>query len=109
MDLLYKEYERLERKIRMNSAGTDGRGRRYGVLAKEHLFTLCYEAELGLAPSKDTNRDQWVEFGEFLDWGKRWNVLKKRFGTVSIFALLLRSSISNVFIEKTLSQTRVGQ
>ncbi|KAI8930546.1 hypothetical protein NX059_012158 [Plenodomus lindquistii] len=107
MDKLYEEFNRLESEIRRRRTGTGMRGRKYTTMAKEHLFTTTYQDDLGRLPTKDDDPEQWSAFGTYLDWGKRWNVLKQRFGTIGIFGILPRGA--NNFIEKTLSQARVEQ
>lgn len=109
MDLLYEEYDRLWKLMKRRGGGSDGRGRRYDVLAKERLFATVYDNKLGIQPTKDSHPDEWRSFGQFLDWGKRWNMIKKRFDSPGIFALLPRTMVPNAFIEKTLNQTRVSQ
>jgi hypothetical protein len=109
MDELYEEYDRLEKEIKKRNRGTGARGIRYADRAKEHLFGSTYKRDLGRLPTKATDPDLWTAFGDQLDWGKRWNVLKKRFGGVGIFALLPRSLVPNAFVEKTLTQTRLSQ
>ncbi|KAF2709153.1 hypothetical protein K504DRAFT_468349 [Pleomassaria siparia CBS 279.74] len=62
IDGLYKEFERLAK--------------------EDHLFTLIYKKYLGRAATKRTDLELWRAFGDYLDWGKRWNVLKKRFRSI---------------------------
>ncbi|KAF2702528.1 hypothetical protein K504DRAFT_245649 [Pleomassaria siparia CBS 279.74] len=109
MDELYEEFDRLEKEIKKRNRGTRGRGVRYSDVAKEHLFSSTYKRYLGRAATKGTDRELWLAFGDYLDWGKRWNVLKKRFGGVGIFGLLPRSLVPNTFVERTLSQARLSQ
>ena len=109
MDALYEEYELLEQEIRRKSQGTGMRGRGYNTVAKEHLFALVYSMDLGRRPTKADDFGLWSDFSQFLDWGKRWNMIKRRFGSVGIFGLLPRSSIPNAFVERSLTQVRVSQ
>ena len=109
MDMFYEEYERLEKVVRLQGRGTGARGRGYNTIAKEHLFALVYGPDLGRPPTKDQDPTLWNTFGQMLDWGKRWNMLKKRIGSVGIFGLLPRSLVQNDFVQKRLTQTRVGQ
>ncbi|KAF2702537.1 hypothetical protein K504DRAFT_245451 [Pleomassaria siparia CBS 279.74] len=109
MDELYKEFNCLEKEIKKQNQGTRGRGVRYSDVAKEHLFSLTYKRYLGRAATKGTDWELWLAFSDYLDWGKRWNVLKKRFRGVGIFRLLPRSLVPNTFVERTLSQARLLQ
>ncbi|KAF2702414.1 hypothetical protein K504DRAFT_509041 [Pleomassaria siparia CBS 279.74] len=88
MDGLYEEFNRLEKEIKRRSEGTRGRGVRYADTAKEHLFASTYRKYLGRVATKGTDRELWLAFGDYLDWGRRWNALKKRFGSVGIFGIL---------------------
>lgn len=109
MDTFYEEYERIYEEIRRRSMGTGQRGRRYGGVAKEILFALTHEEDLGRMATKEEDGKLWVEFGEYLDWSKRWNILKKRFGTIGIFALLPHSMNPNDWVERKITQARVAQ
>ncbi|KAF2702432.1 hypothetical protein K504DRAFT_284073 [Pleomassaria siparia CBS 279.74] len=109
MDGLYEEFDCLEKEIKRRSEGTRGRGVRYADTAKEHLFALTYRKYLGCVATKGTDWELWLAFGDYLDWGRRWNALKKRFGSVGIFGILPWSLILNAFVEKTLSQARLSQ
>lgn len=105
MDILYEEFARLEFEIRRRKEGTGARGRRYNTVAKEHLFATTYTMDLNRRPSKELDGTLWQTFGKFLDWGKRWNELKRSFGTPGIFGLLPASA--NSFFERYLSQGQV--
>ena len=105
MDILYEEYARLEAEIRMRKEGTGARGRRYETVAKEHLFVTTYAMDLGRKPTKELDGTAWTAFSRFLDWGKRWNELKRKFATPGVFGLLPGSA--NSFFEKVLSQGQV--
>lgn len=105
MDILYEEFARLEYEIRKRKEGTGARGRRYNTVAKEHLFVTTYAMDLKRRPTKELDGQLWQTFGRFLDWGKRWNELKKKFGTPGVFGLLPVSA--NNFFEKFLSQGQV--
>ncbi|KAE8821920.1 hypothetical protein PTNB73_07010 [Pyrenophora teres f. teres] len=109
MNAFYEEYERLEQEIRRRSEGTGGKGRRYPVVAKELLFASTYETALGRRPTRNDDPALWTKFGEYLDWGKRWNIIKRRFGTVGIFGLLPQSYNPNEWIERKFTQARVSQ
>ncbi|KAF2702372.1 hypothetical protein K504DRAFT_459806 [Pleomassaria siparia CBS 279.74] len=109
MDGLYEEFERLAKEVKRRNQGTGGRGVAYADQAKDHLFTSTYKKYLGRAATKRTDPELWRAFGDYLDWGKRWNVLKKRFGSIGVFGLLPRSLIPNTFVERTLSQARLSQ
>jgi hypothetical protein len=105
---LYDEYERLEKLVRQKADHSGGRGRSYATVAKEHLFLTTYEEESESPATKENSPEEWKEFGRFLDYGRRWSLLKTRFG-VGIFGLLPRGTITNTFIERTLTQTRLVQ
>ncbi|KAF2702559.1 hypothetical protein K504DRAFT_233276 [Pleomassaria siparia CBS 279.74] len=109
IDELYKEFNCLEKEIKKRNWGTRGRGVRYSDVAKEHLFSSTYKRYLGRAATKGTNQELWLAFSDYLDWGKRWNVLKKQFRGVGIFGLLPRSLVLNTFVKRTLSQARLSQ
>jgi hypothetical protein len=109
LDALYEEYAALEKEMRELDSGTGRRGRRYDSVAKEHLFRIAYETDDGHMPTKQTNPELWTDFGQLLDWGKRWNNLKVLTGSVGIFGLLPKNAIVNAWIERQLTQTRVGQ
>jgi hypothetical protein len=109
LDALYEEYSTLEKEIRELDNGTGARGRRYESIAKEHLFKIAYETDEGYMPTKEQNPDLWVDFGQLLDWGKRWNIIKVLTGSVGIFGLLPKNAIVNAWIERQMTQTRVRQ
>jgi hypothetical protein len=109
MDSLYEEYEKLEKEMRNRDLGTGARGRRYNTIAKEHLFSIAFESDDGRKPTKESDPDLWVVFGQLLDWGKRWNMMKSCFGSVGIFGLLPKSMTANTWVERQLTQTRVAQ
>jgi hypothetical protein len=110
MDALYEDYLRLQQQIRRKSKGTGERGRRYETIAREHLFAKVYSCPERPSPTKEEHPEVWATFTNFLEWGKRWNLIKTRFGSVGIFGLLPRSQISNAFVEKQLTtQALVSQ
>ncbi|OSS53248.1 hypothetical protein B5807_02968 [Epicoccum nigrum] len=109
LDTLYEEYTALEREMRELDNGTGARGRRYDSVAKEHLFRIAYETDDGHMPTKEANPELWTDFGQLLDWGRRWNILKVLTGSVGIFGLLPKNAILNSWIERQLTQTRVRQ
>jgi hypothetical protein len=109
LDALYEEYTELEREIRELDNGTGARGRRYETIAKEHLFRIAYETDEGYMPTREQDPELWVDFGQLLDWGKRWNIIKVLTGSVGIFGLLPKNAIVNAWIERQLTQTRVRQ
>ncbi|XP_014550374.1 hypothetical protein COCVIDRAFT_31862 [Bipolaris victoriae FI3] len=109
LDQFYEQFETLDAKIRLQRQGTGRRGVRYDSVAKEVLFATTYMQELGREPLRETDRELWQKFGEKLDKGKRWNMIKRRIGSIGIFGLLPNSSDPDTFIEQRLTQARVGQ
>jgi hypothetical protein len=107
LDTLYEEYTTLEREMRELDNGTGARGRRYESVAKEYLFRIGYETDDGHMPTKEANPELWIDFGQLLDWGRRWNILKVLTSSVGIFRLLPKNAILNSWIERQLTQTRV--
>lgn len=108
LDALYVESEKLETGIRRMAKGTAARGVRYSTVAKDHLFRIAFESDDGYVPSKKDNPDLYKHFSDLLDWGKKWNIVKKRFGSAGIFGLLPKSIGANVRLER-LTQARVRQ
>jgi hypothetical protein len=64
---LYEEYTELEREIRELDNGTRARGRRYEMIAKEHLFRIAYETDEGYMLIREQDPELWVNFGQLLD------------------------------------------
>jgi hypothetical protein len=107
-DQFYEDYQILFTRIQAAAEPTGGRGRRYGVVAKELLFQMVYTPRLGRVPTKTEDPSLWSAFGVILDWGKRWNMLKTRVGSVGIFGLLPRSRVQNDFLQTRLTQEHVS-
>lgn len=100
LDILYEEYLSLEKTIRSMARGTGARGVGYGSVAKDYLFEVACASDDGYVPNKRDNLELYKLFGGLLDWGKKWNTVKKRFGTVRIFGLLPKSIGANVWFER---------
>lgn len=107
LDKFYEQFVSLSEKFRREGQSTGYRGRTYQDVAKEALFEMVFAEDLGRQPKRHEDVEQWKWFGDMLDWGRRWNILKRTFGTVGIFALMPRGRVPNEWIEKRLSQKLV--
>lgn len=108
MAAMYTRYEALVALVRKRQDSTGGRGRGFATVAKERLFQRIYKRPSENSPSPKANPVEWKAFSTELESGRRWCMLKAKFG-LGIFALLPRSVISNNFIERGLTIMRFGQ
>ena len=108
MAAMYTKYETLETLTRKRAAPSGGRGRGFATVAKEQLFSSVYSRDSRPNATREACAAEWKEFGRWLDYGRRWCMLKDKFG-LGIFGLLPRSVISNSFIERGLTVTRFAQ
>lgn len=99
MAALYKEYERLEGLLRQRVKLTGQRGRGLATVAREQLFSEVHRDENGNTISVQDNPTSYRSWSRYLEYGKRWKMLKDRFG-VGIFALLPRGGVPNSFVER---------
>ena len=95
---LWSEYEALETLVRKRKAKS-ARGQGYASVAKKYLFGIQYGTPGQEKPTEQTSPSAWKEFGRNLEAGKRWCMLKAKFG-IGIFAILPRNSVSNTYIER---------
>jgi len=107
MAAMFEQYEALETLVRKRQKKS-ARGRGFATVAKEHLFGASYKAEDGTFADAKKNPVDFREFGRELEFGKRWCMLKAKFG-VGVFALLPRGIVTNHFIERGMSMTRYAQ
>jgi hypothetical protein len=98
MAALYAEYLRLDAMLRKRVTVPSRRGRGMATIVREQLFNDI--SQLGQGTSMGEARSgRWRTWNRYLDYGKRWYMLKQRFG-VGIFALLPRAGAFNSFVER---------
>jgi hypothetical protein len=100
LDKLYEEYRALESRIRISDSGTGQRGITYDLVAKDHLFKVAFQSDQGVQVDRKRNADLWTEFTDNLNHAKKWNIIKRGFGTTGIFALFPRQMDANKWLEK---------
>lgn len=99
MAALYAEYERLEGLLRKRVKLTSSRGRGIATMAREQLFGEVYRQDDDTLMIGDDNTARYRAWNRYLEYGKRWMMLREKFG-VGIFALLPRGGVPNSFVER---------
>jgi hypothetical protein len=99
MAALYAEYEQLENLLRKRVKLTSTRGRGVATVAREQLFQEVCQQEDGIWTRDSESSSKYRSWNRYLDYGKRWFMLKERFG-IGILALFPRGGVSNSFVER---------
>lgn len=99
MTALYMEYERLEKLLRSRVKLTGRRGRGIATVARERLFQEI-DSQGRASDSQGVNPANHKLWNRYLEYGKRWLLLKERFG-IGVFALMPRGLGINSFVERT--------
>jgi hypothetical protein len=105
---MYEEFMKLEADIRRRGWRSSVKGVKISDRAKQHLFHTTYKELCERAPTRENYPEYWRTFSDHLDWGKRWNILKTKFGGVGIYGILPRSQIPNAYIERAMTQDRLS-
>lgn len=95
---LYIEYLRLEEILRKRVVLTSTRGRGIATVARDQLFTAVFNHD-GVVIPEDERAARYRNWNRYLEYGKRWSMLKEKFG-VGIFAVLPRGGVPNSFVER---------